>query len=260
MKDDDFNLFSMRSTSSAASAASADLASALASLRSAAALLVEQARAKPSDSSSGNITSFDPTASRQLATAGALSLLRLKATLRAAAEATDLARARASSARAEADAAALALASLAYEARHYDREIQAAKDYASTFSEEEIDLVGLEEFWATAPAELRETLEKGEEGKGDADGDDEATAAAKKHALALARLEHERASRVRGAAEARDAKLACEAAEADAAQARLELSELGERVSAVVAALEAVLPPVPQVAAGDAAAAPVPAS
>lgn len=176
-------------------------------------------------------------------------MLRLKAALRAATEAAELARARASAAGAEADAAALALASLAYEARHYDREIQAAKDYASAFSEEEIDLVSLEEFRATAPAELLEKLEKGgagggagkEEGEG---ADDEETAtAARRHALTLARLEHERASRLKGAAEARAAKGASEAAEADAAQARLELSELGERVSAVVAALEAALPP-----------------
>ena len=217
----------------AASAASADLAAALTSLRAAAALLVEHAREKKNSGKK----SFDPSYLRQLATSGALSLLRLKAALRAAAEAADLARTQASSARARADAAALAVASLAYEARHFDREIQAARDYASAFSEEEVDLVSLDEFWAQAPAELRE-------GKDD-EGIDEATAAARKHALTLARLEHERASRVKGAAEARDAKAACEAAEADAARARLELAELGDRVSAVVAALEAALPATP---------------
>ena len=223
----------MTSASAAAATAASDLASALAALRSAGTLLVEQARAKQQSGSTSS-SSLDPTAAaasrRQLATAGALALLRLKATLRAAAEAADLARAGASSARAEADAAALAVASLAYEARHYDREIQAARDYASSFSEEEIDLVSLEEFWATAPAELREKAKKkagqrDEEGEGEArkesssdqDQEETATAPAKKHALTLARLEHERASRVQGAVEARDAKAACEAAEAAAA-------------------------------------------
>jgi hypothetical protein len=239
---------SSAAATAASAAASADLASALAALRSAGALLVEQARAKQQQQESKSTSSAQ--SSRQLATAGALALLRLKAALRTAAEAADLARAGASSARAEADAAALAVASLAYEARHYDREIQAARDYESSFSEEEIDLVSLEEFWATAPAELRDKAAKaGEEGREEEaakeKSSDRATAApaSQKHALTLARLEHERASRVRGAAEARDAKAACEAAEADAAQARLELAELGERVSAVVAALEAAVPP-----------------
>lgn len=239
---------SSAAATTASAAASADLASALAALRSAGALLVEQARAKQQQQESKSTSSAQ--SSRQLATAGALALLRLKAALRNAAEAADLARAGASSARAEADTAALAVASLAYEARHYDREIQAARDYESSFSEEEIDLVSLEEFWATAPAELRDKAAKaGEEGREEEAAKekscDRATAApaSQKHALTLARLEHERASRVRGAAEARDAKAACEAAEADAAQARLELAELGERVSAVVAALEAAVPP-----------------
>ena len=67
---------------SAASAASADVASALAALRSAAALLVEQARAKQQQQQSQSSPPSSST-SRQLATAGALALLRLKAALRA---------------------------------------------------------------------------------------------------------------------------------------------------------------------------------
>ena len=117
----------------------------------------------------------------QLVTKGLTSLLAIRDVGYKMFDVTETAKANAAKARDAFDEKTLVLQNLLYESGYYQKEIQEARDYKSTVSDSELELMSVQEFMQTADSEFT--------GGFDRDSQDY------QHQLMLKRLEHELHSR-----------------------------------------------------------------
>jgi THO complex subunit 5 len=113
------------------------------------------------------------------------------------------------------DQSSMHLQNLLYEKQHYDKEIQACRNFASEVSDEQVGLAPLEEFEAAAPEHIRATLDGSE------------------HKLMLARLQLEKAQRQQLAAD-------LEVLQQEKAQALQKLQQRKARLEDLKARLVAI--------------------
>lgn len=174
----------------------------------------------------------DPEQLRQLMTTGFTSLLVMRNLGFTLFDATEQCKSAAESARKAFDEKTLVLQNILYENGYYQKEINEARNYRSSVSDSEMELVPTDSFLQTTSADLHSSLDR--------------TAADYEHQLLLKRLEHELQARKQARQQLSELKVRRDAMHASLGLKRKAVDDLNEHVSHIKAAAAPVRELLPQ--------------
>jgi THO complex subunit 5 len=155
--------------------------------------------------------------------AGAVKILKLKAIHRAMCNSTESLREATGDAKTQLDQSSLQLQSLLYEKHHYEKEIQSCTSFRSAFSEQQLELLPVEEYKSRAASAAMATDNTEEEEEPEKDIDP--------HQLMLNRLHQELEFREETVKELEQLKSKRDGLAADVAQKRSSLAGLDAEIS-----------------------------
>jgi len=149
--------------------------------------------------------------------AGAVKILKLKAIHRAMCDSTESLREATADAKTQLDQSSLQLQSLLYEKHHYEKEIQSCTSFRSAYSDQQLELLPVEEFKSRAAASAMD--------------EDEEQKEEEPHQEMLNRLHHELEFREETVKELEALKAKRDGLAADVAQKRSSLAGLDAEIS-----------------------------
>jgi THO complex subunit 5 len=152
--------------------------------------------------------------------AGAVKILKLKAIHRAMCNSTEALREATGDAKTQLDQSSLQLQSLLYEKHHYEKEIQSCTSFRSAYSEQQLELLPVEEYKSRASASAMAV-----------DDDKDFQEDLDPHQLMLNRLHHELEFREETVKELEGLKAKRDGLAADVAQKRSSLAGLDAEIS-----------------------------
>lgn len=164
----------------------------------------------------------DGTQVRQLSAKGYTALLLLRDLGYKIFDVTEQGKADAESARKAFDEKTLVLQNMLYENGYYQKEIQEARNYRSTVSDSDVELIPIEEFLATAGPEFQSDLNT--------------SSTDYKHQLLLKRLEHELHSRKQARQQLGELRARRDALQTSLGLKRKATDDLSDQVSHIKAA------------------------